>query len=79
MIDYEGGFVVFDDMLGSNQKTIQLIFTRKCHKNLNFHYLFIFFSIYQKKHYKTKEMDLLLYRQTLKDVKNIYRDFLGSV
>ena len=40
IIDYEGGIVVFAHMLGSNQKAIDPLFTRRPHKGLDVSIIF---------------------------------------
>ena len=49
--DYKGGFVVFDDMLDTYQKTIDLFFTRAQHKVLDVHF-FSKFRLFPSKNTK---------------------------
>ena len=46
--DYEGSFVVIDDMLNYNQRAANPFFTIGRHKDLDVSYLSIFFLVYKK-------------------------------
>ena len=75
--DFQNCFVVFDDMLDSNQKLIDPFFTRGRHNDLDVYYLSQSYFDLPKRIIRNKSNILILFQQTLKDVEHIYRDIAG--
>ena len=79
LIEYEdGGVIVFDDILGSsNGKYTDQFFIRGRQKNCDIYYLpQSYFDLAKRTIQKTSNK-IILYKQTLKDIENIYRDVGG--
>ena len=69
--------VVLDDMLGSNQKLKDPIFTRARYNDLDVYYLSQSYFDLPKRTIRNKSIIIHLFQQTLKDVEHIYRDIAG--
>ena len=72
--DFQNCCVVFDDMLDSNQKLIDPIFTRGRHNKLDVHYLSQSYFNLPKKTIRNNSNIIILLQQTLKDVEHNYKD-----
>ena len=75
--DFQNCFVVFDDMLDSNQKLIDPFFTRGRHNDLDVYYLSQSYFDLPKRTIRNNSNIIILFQQTLKDVEHIYRDIAG--
>ena len=75
--DFQNCCVVFDDMLDSNQKLIDSFFTRGRHNDLDVYYLSQSYFDLPKRTIRNNSNIIILFQQTLKDVKHIYRDIAG--
>ena len=75
--DFRNCCVVFDDMLDSNQKLIDPFFTRGRHNDLDVYYLTQSYFDLPKRTIRNNNNIIILFQQTLKDVKHIYRDIAG--
>ena len=72
--EYRGCFVVFDDMLDSNQKLIDPFFTRGRHKLCDVYYLRQSHFDAPKKTVRNNSNIIILFQQTLNVVEHIQRD-----
>ena len=77
--DFQNCCVVFDDMLESNQKTIDPFFTRGRHNLCDVYYLSQSYFEVPKRTIRNNSNIIILIQQTLKDVEYIYRDTAGFV
>ena len=75
--DFQNCCVVFDDMLDSNQKSIDPFFNRGKHNDLEVYYLSQSYFDLPKRTIRNNSNIIILFRQTLKDVEHIYRDIAG--
>ena len=75
--DFQNCCAVFDDMLYSNQKLLDLFFTRGRHNDLDVYYLSQSYFDLPKGTIRNNSNIILLFQQTLKDVEHIYRDIAG--
>ena len=75
---YRGCYVVFDDMLISNQKMIDPFFTRGRHKLCDVYYLSQSYFDAPKKTVRNNSNIIILFQQTLKDIEHIHRDIASS-
>ena len=75
--DFEDCIIVFDDMLDANQKLIDPFFTRGRHKNCDVYYLAQSYFDLPKRTIRNNSNIVILFKQTLKDVENLYRDIAG--
>ena len=75
--DFQNCCVVFDDMLDSNQKLIDPLFTRGRHNDLDVYYLAQSYFDLPKRTIRNDSNIIFLFQQTLKDVEHIYRDIAG--
>ena len=75
--DFQNCCVVFDDMLDSNQKLIDPVFTRGRHNDLDVYYLSQSYFDLPKRTIRNNSNFIILFQQTLKDVEHIYRDIAG--
>ena len=75
--DFQNCCVVFDDMLDSNQKLIDPVFTRGRHNDLDVYYLSQSYFDLPKRTIRNNSNIIILFQQTLKDVEHIYRDIAG--
>ena len=75
--EFQNCCVVFDDMLDSNQKLIDPIFTRGRHNDLDVYYLSQSCFDLPKRTIRNNSNVIILFQQTLKDVEHIYRDIAG--
>ena len=72
-----GCFVVFNDILDSNQKLIDPFFTRGRHKLCDVYYLCQSYFDAPKKTVRNNSNLIISFQQTLKDVEHIHRDIAG--
>ena len=76
MEDYQNCCVVFDGMLDSNQKLIEPFFSRGRHNDLDVYYLSqSYFKV--DRTIRINSNIIILFQQTIEDVKHIYRDVAG--
>ena len=75
--DFTNCCVVFDDMLDSNQKLIDPFFTRGRHSDIDVYYLAQSYFDLPKRTIRNNSNIVILFKQTLKDVENLYRDIAG--
>ena len=75
--DFQSCCVVFDDMLDTSQKLIDPFFTRGRHNDLDVYYLSQSYFDLPKRTIRNNSNNIILFRQTLKDVEHIYRDIAG--
>ena len=75
--DYKGSIIVFDDMLDSNQKLIDPFFTRGRHRDCDVYYLVQSYFDLPKRTIRNNLNIVVLLKQTLKDVENLYCDIAG--
>ena len=76
--EYENAVIVFDDVLGSsNRKYIDQFFIRGRQNNLDIYYLSQSYFDLPKRTIRNNSNKIFLFNQTLKDIKNIYRDVGG--
>ena len=74
---YQNCCVVFDDMINSNQKLLDPIFTRGRHNDLDVYYLSQSYFGLPKRTIRNNWNIIVLFQQTMKGVEHIYRDFAG--
>ena len=75
--DFRNCCVVFDDMLDSNHKLIDPFFTRRRHNLCDVYYLSQSYFEVPKGTIRNNSNITILFQQTLKDIKHIYRDIAG--
>ena len=76
--EYENGNIVFDDVLcSSNSRDIDQFFIRGRHNNLDIYYLSQSYFDLPKRTIRNNSNKIILFNQTLKDIKHIYRDVAG--
>ena len=68
---------MFDDILGSSQKLIDLFFTRGRHNDLVVFCLSQPSFVLPKRTIRNNSNIIVLFQQTLKDIEHIYRDIAG--
>ena len=64
-------------MLGSNQKLIDLFFTRGRHNDLDVYCLSQPYFVLPKRTIRNNSNIIILFQQTSKDIEHIYRDIPG--
>ena len=72
--EYEGSFVIFDDMLDYNQYAMDPFFTRGSYEDIIIYYFSQSYFGPPKRTIRNNSNIILLYQQFLEDVENFYRD-----
>ena len=76
--NHKGSVVIFDEMLGArNSSQIEEFFTRGRHESLGVYYISQSYFGLPRQSNKNNSVIIFLFRQTLRDVECIYRDFGG--
>ena len=76
--EYENSVVVFDDMFLSKQESnFDLFFTRGRHNNFDIYYISESYFHLPKKTISNKSDIIILFKQTLRDIKLLFHDIAG--
>ena len=72
---YKGSSIIFDDMLGAkNSSQIDEFFTRGRHEDSDVYYISQSYFALPRQSNRNKSDRLILFKQTLRDVQNMYYD-----